>query len=299
MALPQLAIVIALPALLFGIAAVDAAWAEDAASVSNRHDAFPTESSKIVQQQGGSDEGKAGAGGKGDSGTSNHRGTKAESEITESAGKGSADGKGALDSDGANTEEHAADSRGIAKGDGQADTKGQSRTEKNAGGKQGEAAFGSIDTRVTVVARPRHARRLKDDDVRKPKLARQSGNSQEPRRSLARAAKKAAVRNTIGLAIERADAGKKANDLKILEHDIVRDRNGDEGGARLDTPRLGFVPVPATGAAHGMSIYVSGNRSIIDGRDMIRRPAGSGMIGGPAKNVAAVINGAKFRPGHP
>jgi hypothetical protein len=41
------------------------------------------------------------------------------------------------------------------------------------------------------------------------------------------------------------------------------------------------------------------NHSIISGRDMVHPGAGSGALGGPAKNLAGVINGTSFRPRHP
>jgi len=51
--------------------------------------------------------------------------------------------------------------------------------------------------------------------------------------------------------------------------------------------------------SHDPRISAAMSHSIISGRALIRPGLGAGVIGGPAKNVAGVIDGTNFRPRHP
>jgi hypothetical protein len=304
--LSLLARLIAVHLVLFGAAAVSAAWAEDAASGSNHSDAL-TPGPRAGQGQGQSDEGgaalgarasgKSNSGAVGDAETSGREKAKVEPNAT-----------GKVDSIG-NMGQHHAVSKGGSNRQEQTDGKGIRHGEDFAGAKRSGTEFSPIDTRITVLgASSRFGRAPKALDWKKQEIAPQSGKSADHRRTSAPPTKDSLVRNAVGLRVDQTSTGNKRTDVKVFERPAVettprstsRAGTGGVGAVSPDVPRRGLVPLAAGGGKPQQPpINTAMNPSIIDGRDMARLGSRSSVIGGAPKNLAGGINGTSFRPRHP
>lgn len=170
-----------------------------------------------------------------------------------------------------------------------------------------DAEAAPLDTSIAT-QRPSHFRReLKSRDAKKYTIAHPSGNSGD-RRIWMRGSKVGVVRNAIGLPVHQTNTDIKGTDVKTSERAGVQGAlknassagNGGTEAGGIDPHRQGFVPLRAGGVApHDPRINTAMNHSIISGRDMVHPGLGASAIGGPAKNVAGVINGSSFRPRHP
>jgi len=165
-----------------------------------------------------------------------------------------------------------------------------------------------IDTSITT-QRPSHFRReLKAHESKKSTIAHPSGISGDHRRTLMRGTKVGVVRNAIGQPVHQTSIDIRGAEVKASERthvdgtlkDASPAGNGGTEAGGTDPHRQGFVPLRAGWAApRDPRLDTAMNHSIISGRDMVRPGAGSGALGGPAKNLAGVINGTNFRPRHP
>ena len=123
-----------------------------------------------------------------------------------------------------------------------------------------------------------------------------------------RGSKVGVVRNAIGQPVHPTSNNIKATEVKASERTAIdgalkntsSSGNGGTEAVGIDAHRQGFVPLRAGWAApRDPRVNTAMNHSIISGRDMVRPGLGASAIGGPAKNVAGVINGSSFRPRHP
>lgn len=164
-----------------------------------------------------------------------------------------------------------------------------------------------IDTSITTQHPPHFRRGLKAHDAKRSTIARSSGKSGD-RRTWIRGSKIGVVRNAIGQPVHPRSADIKGKDTKTVDRAGVDGtpktgsppgNTGTEAGG-IDSHHQAFVPLRAGGATqHDPRTNTAMNHSIINGRDMVRPGLGAGVIGGPAKNLAGVINGTSFRPRHP
>ncbi len=169
-----------------------------------------------------------------------------------------------------------------------------------------DAEANPIDTSIAT-PRPAHFRPgRKAHDSKKSTIAHSSGDPGSYR-IFRRGTKAGVVRNAIGQPVERTITDNKATDVKgerggvggVAKSGSWAGSGGPEAD-RIDSQRPAFVPLRAgrvTG--HDPRTNAAINHSIINGRDMVRPGSGAGVIGGPAKNLAGVINGTNFRPRHP
>jgi len=170
-----------------------------------------------------------------------------------------------------------------------------------------DAEANPIDISITT-QRPSHFRRgLKAHDSKRSTIARKSGNSGD-RRTLIRGTKVGVVRNAIGQHVHHTSIDAKGAEVKASERIAVDGAlknaspagNGGTEAGGIDSHGQGFVPLRAGWAApRDPRLNTAMNHSIISGRDMVRPGLGAGVIGGPAKSLAGVINGTSFRPRHP
>jgi len=170
-----------------------------------------------------------------------------------------------------------------------------------------DAEANPIDISITT-QRPSHFRRgLKAHDSKRSIIARKSGNSGD-RRTLIRDTKVGVVRNAIGQHVHHTSTDAKGAEVKASERTHVDGMlknaspagNGGTEAGGIDSHGQGFVPLRAGWAApRDPRLNTAMNHSIISGRDLVHPGAGSGALGGPAKNLAGVINGTSFRPRHP
>jgi hypothetical protein len=303
--LSLLARLIAVHLVLFGAAAVSAAWAEDAASGSNHSDAL-TPGPRAGQGQGQSDEGGAALGARasgrsnsgavGDAETSGREKAKVEPNAT-----------GKVDSIG-NMGQHHALSKGGSNRQEQTDGKGIRHGEDFAGAKR-RTEFSPIDTSITVLgASSRFGRAPKARDRKKQEIAPQSGKSADHPRTSARPTKDRLMRNAVGLRVDQTSTENKRTDVKVFERPAGERTpkstspagTGGVGAVGPDLPRQGSVPLVAGGGKRQQPpINTAMNHSIIDGRDMARLGSRSSVIGGAPKNLAGGINGTSIRPRHP
>jgi hypothetical protein len=287
---------IAVLVVLFSAVAVNAAWAEDAASGSNQRDVLPGRDDTGSAAHGTILDTKASGGsfsGEGDGGTKGNEKTKVDEKATDK-----------VDTSTGNMGERHTGSTGSARGEEGTDSKGGRHGEDHAGTKPSGTDLGEIDTRITVFGRPRFGR-SKAHDWKKSKIARPSGNSRDGHRTWTRA-KNGVVRNAIGQPTQRTSTGIKATDVKASEWAGVDGTpkspagNGGTEAGGADTHRQGFVPLRAGGVTpQDPRINTAMNHSSISGRDMIRPGLGASAIGGVAKNNSGVISGIMFRPKHP
>ena len=306
--LPLLVRLIAVHIALFGVVAMTAAWAEDAAPGANHSDAL-TPGPRAGHGQGQSDEGGAALGtkttGKSDLGAVGD----AETRGSEKA-KVDGNATGKLDSGIGNMGEHHAISKGRSNGEEQTDGKGIRHGEDSTGAKRSGTEFSPIDTRITVLGASRFGRAPKARDRKKQEIAPQSGKSADHRRTSTRASKDSLVRNAIGLRVDQRSTENKRTDVKVFERPVGETTarstspagTGGVGAVSPDVPRprRGLVPLAAGGGKPQQPpINAAMNHSIIDGRDMARLGSRSSVIGGAPKNLAGGINGTSFRPRHP
>jgi hypothetical protein len=165
-----------------------------------------------------------------------------------------------------------------------------------------------IDTSITT-QRPSHFRReLKAHESKKSTITHPSGISGDHRRTLMRGTKVGVVRNAIGQPVHQTSIDIRGAEVKASERthvdgtlkDASPAGNGGTEAGGTDPHRQGFVPLREGWAApRDPRLNTAMNHSIISGRDMVHPGAGSGALGGPAKNLAGVINGTSFRPRHP
>jgi hypothetical protein len=165
-----------------------------------------------------------------------------------------------------------------------------------------------IDTSITT-QRPSHFRReLKAHESKKSTITHPSGISGDHRRTLMRGTKVGVVRNAIGQPVHQTSIDIRGAEVKASERthvdgtlkDASPAGNGGTEAGGTDPHRQGFVPLRAGWAApRDPRLNTAMNHSIISGRDIVHPGAGSGALGGPAKNLAGVINGTSFRPRHP
>jgi hypothetical protein len=165
-----------------------------------------------------------------------------------------------------------------------------------------------IDTSITT-QRPSHFRReQKAHESKKSTIGHPSGISGDHRRTLMRGTKVGIVRNAIGQPVHQPSIDIRGAEVKASERTHVDGTlknaspagNGGMEAGGTDPHRQGFVPLRAGWAApRDPRLDTAMNHSIISGRDMVHPGAGSGALGGPAKNLAGVINGTNFRPRHP
>lgn len=164
-----------------------------------------------------------------------------------------------------------------------------------------------IDTSITVQAPAKSRHALKTPAGKNSKVAHPSGVSAD-RKASARAAKHVVVRNAIGQPVHQTSADIRGTDVKASERVgvVAAPNNGAPSGkggikaVKTDFHSQGFVPLRTSVIApHDPQINTATNHSIINGRDMVRPGLGAGVVGGPTKNVAGVINGTGYRPRHP
>jgi len=111
------------------------------------------------------------------------------------------------------------------------------------------------------------------------------------RAALARATNRVAAKNAIGNAATPSSGGAANTNATAVATNAI----GITVPLRpnLAGLRIGESKTP------NVSVGTSANRLVISGRDMVRAARVSGVIGGPAKNVAGVVNGTGFQIRHP
>lgn len=171
-----------------------------------------------------------------------------------------------------------------------------------------DAEASPIDTRIASKGPSNFRHELKARDTKKYAITHPSANSDDHRRTLMRGARIGVVRNAIGQPVHQKGGDIKGAGVKAPERthvdgtpkDASLAGNGGTEAGGIDSHRHGFVPLRAGGVTpHDPRTNTSMNHSIMSGRDMVRPGMGAGVIGGPAKNLAGVIDGTKFRPRHP
>jgi len=272
---------------LWGADAMIAAYAEDAPQISGAKGAE-------VQRQGAT-----GAGGSSE-GNGVDTTTVRKSDLDSLGGAAvRAHGKANFDDNpakvgGSNTGDHQTGLRGAA-AEREMGSEDARHSDSHTGADHGGTEVTPIDTRFTIGGARRSSRWLKAHDWKRFKAARTSGYLRYGLNS-ARGTKGGVVRNAIGLAVEVKKPA--INDFSKSTKPLG---SGETQAGRTDFRREGFPPPAQTGAVrpHDALISTALNRSIVDGRDLVRPGSGSGAIGGAAKNVVGVIDGARFRPRHP
>ena len=274
---PLLARLLAVHLVLLGAAAMNAAWAEDAAPVSTPN-------------------------GKSDSGSEGNAATRGNEKA-----RGDEHPGDKIDASSGSMGEHHAGSRDGAKGGEETDSRGVRHGEDRTGVKHNGTELNPIDTRITVFGRPRSGHALNAGDRKQTKIGRPSGIS-DHRRTLIHANKDNVVRNAIGQPVHQVKADSKGRVKKSLEATSVEGpptsmgavENGGGGAGGPDLLHQRFIPLPARdGRLHDLPLNTALNHSIINGTGMGRPGLRTGAIGGATKNGAGVINGADFRPRHP
>ena len=259
---------------LLGAAAMNATWAEDAATGSTPN-------------------------GTTDSGSAGDAATKGSDKA---AGDEHAGDK--VDSSSGNAGNHHAGSKDATKGGEEMDVKGLPHGEDHTGIKQNLTGSNPIDTRITVFGRPRSGHAL---NAKKTKIARPLGIT-ERRRTLIHTNKIYVVRNAIGQRVHQANPDGKGADKKTFEATSVEGSpkgvgavdHGGGGAVGSELRHQGFVPLPARdGRLHEPPLNAALNHSIINGTGMGRPAVRIGAVGGATKNGAGTINGTDFRPRHP
>jgi hypothetical protein len=175
---PLLARLLAVHLVLLGAAAMNAAWAEDAAPVSTPNGKSETRGNEKAR---------------GDE----HPGDK-------------------IDASSGSMGEHHAGSRDGAKGGEETDSRGVRHGEDRTGVKHNGTESNPIDTRITVFGRPRSGHALNAGDRKQTKIGRPSGIS-DHRRTLIHANKDNVVRNAIGQPVHQVKADSKGRVKKSLE----------------------------------------------------------------------------------
>jgi hypothetical protein len=164
-----------------------------------------------------------------------------------------------------------------------------------------------IDTRITILGKPRTVRALSTLNWKKTNSAKPSGLSVDHRRTLSHTAKNGDVRDAIGQLIRptRVDigaAGKKRLDTSSVE---ATPKSGpaenSSAGVNGPSPRhQGFVPLPAPdGRLHDPALNTAMNHSIISGTGMGHPAWRTSAVGGSTKHLSGVLNGTDFHPRHP
>jgi hypothetical protein len=277
---PWLGRLLAVLLVLLGAAAINAAWAEDAAP-----NATPASS-----QGGNNDPGSAGS-----TATKGNEtgGNKPVGDKVDTGSEGSGD--------------HHAGSGDGAKGGEEAANKGTQHGEDHGGVKHDGTEASPIDTRITVLGKPRSGRALSWHDRKKTKLVRPQGTSGDHRPKLTRTNKDNVVRNAIGQRVPLTKGVSNNTDKKGLEATFQNlpkstgaSQNSGAGAGGPNPQHQGFVPAPARdGGLRALPLNTAINRSTINGTGMVRPGVRIGAIGGATKNVPGVINGTDFHPRHP
>jgi hypothetical protein len=270
-----------------------AMWGADAMIAAHAEDAPPISSAKgaEVQHQPGTGAGGSSPNtgvdtttfGKNDSDSLGGAAVKAHGKSN------SADNPAKVDAAGSNPGDHQTgprDAAGEKETDGKDARHGDSHTRADHSGT--EAA--PIDTRITIVGRPRSWRWSKAHDWKKSKVAGTSANLRYGLNS-ARRTKGAVVRNAIGLAVE---AGKPAiNDSPKSTTPLGK------GETQAGTTDFHHEGLTSAVRPHDPPISTAMNHSIVDGRDLVRAGSGAGAVGGRTKSSAGVISGTGFQIRHP
>jgi hypothetical protein len=295
--IPLLASLISMHAMLCGAAAMNAAYAEDAAPISNQSN----EATNFSGSRGGAQGGHVTPSGlAAELGTNTTKASNAAGEAElEGAKKSTSEENASRVEIGTTiTDEHHAGSRGTQREE-ETSRESAPRGHNSTGAKQNGTELGPIDTRITVVGAARSWRSSRDHSWKKAKVARPSGNLRYGRAS-ARTTKGSVVRNAIGLPVPHTTAelnGRVANDIS-QSNQLPRNGGIQFGGA--DLHREGFIPLQARGAkAPDFPSNAAMNHSIIGGRDLIRQSSGAAVIGGPVKRSAGLISGTNFQTRHP
>jgi hypothetical protein len=282
-----LARLLAVQLVMFGAVAADAAWAEEAT---------PNAGATLPSRGAGDAAAESGASTKGSDKTATdpQGGDKAGDKAANKAG-GATEGasqRHVTTKDGAG---------GAQEPDGKAVRHGDDRT----GAKHDGAAADPIDTRITVLGKPRSGRpwAVHDrNDHRKTKIVRPAGTADDRRRTLMPANKSNVVRNAIGQKVSRSAAARNGPDKKGVAAPLDGQPKsaglGQSGGAV--TAARGFVPAAgANSALHALPPNAAINRLGINGAAMVRPGVRPGAVGGATRTAAGVINGTDFRPRHP
>jgi hypothetical protein len=268
-----LARLLAVHLVLLGAAAMNAAWAEDAA---------PASTSK----------GKSESGANGSAPTNGSEKAKSDEHAADK-----------IDSRSGGMGEDHAGSRDRAKAGEEKDSRGVRHGEDRTGVKHNETSS-PIDTRITVFGRPRSGRALNARDRKETKFARPSGLS-DHRGTLVPPDN--VVRDALGQPVH-VKTGSKGMDKKSLEATSIKGpptgvgsvKNGGGGAGASDLRHRGFIPLPdRDGRLHQLPLNAALNHSITNGTGVGRPGLRTGAIGGSTKNQSSVLNGADFRPRHP
>ena len=168
----------------------------------------------------------------------------------------------------------------------------------------GEA--GPIDTRI-IPQRPAHlGRDHETHDWKKSSIIHSSGYSGN-HRIWFRGARSRVMRNAIGQPVHHDSSDFHGAEVKARERSGVdgvrttedRARSGGTGAGGIDPRGQGFVPVREGGSMpYDPRVSTATNRSSISGHDVVRPGSSTSVIGGPAKNLAGVINGTTFHHRH-
>jgi hypothetical protein len=211
-----------------------------------------------------------------------------------------------MDSPGGTKEQNFGSKNGLGSGE-KADSAAPQHGDDRSVVKHGGMESNPIDTRITILGKPRTARALSTLDWKKTKSAKPSGLFSDHRRTLSRAAKNDDVRNAIGQLIHptRVDIGaavKKRLDASSAEA-TPKSGAAENSSVGVNGPgprRQGFVPLPApNGRLHDPALNTAMNHSIINGTGMGHPAWRTGAVGGPTKNLSGVLSGTDFHPRHP
>lgn len=273
---------------LLGVDAMIVAYAEDAPPISSAKAAEVQHQTGTSAAEGSPNTGVgATAFGKNDSDSLGGAAVKQHGKAN------SDDNPAHVDGGGSNPGDHQNGSRG-AGGEKETDSKDATLSGSHTGTDHNGTEFAPIDTRITIVGPRRSWRGSKAHDWKKFKVARTPGNLRYGLNST-RGTKSGVVRNAIGLAVEpkspAIDAASKSTKLFA---------NGETQAGMADVHRERLVPAHIGAAGpHDAPMSTAMNHSIVNGRDLVRPGSGSGAVGGAAKNVTGVIDGASFRPRRP
>jgi hypothetical protein len=295
----------AAPLLLLGAAAVNVAWAEDAAPVSNRSEPVSPVHEGGQSQPGRVDGGDNATGGTIDTNTSvkGAAGTLGKTGTSENEKVNSRQGVTDRGDDSVEkTPDHRATAKGTS-GEGEVDSKGIRHGAGGADAKSGK--IDPIDTRITVLGKPRFGRSRGTQSLNKFKIVRPAAKLPNSHRPSRPAANIGSVRNAIGQPVRQANTEITRTDVKASGQGAVDTKPRDTGpegisGADTTPHPQGFVPLRAGGVtSRDPQINTATNRSVINGRDMVRSGSTASAIGGAAKNFAGGVNGTGFHPRHP
>jgi len=171
--------------------------------------------------------------------------------------------------------------------------KGRPHGDDHAGGKPTGLSESPIDTSITIVGPPKSRHTLNARYGQKPKIGRLVGNSSHQFRASFRVTHDKIVRNSIGLPVHQVTVDSKGTDGAPKNVDPA---GGGGTAVGPELHRQGFVPLTANGRRPDPPISTAMNRSVINGRDMIRPGMTNGAIGGAPKFGSGVIKGSDFRP---